>query len=82
MEKFAGLNIHSFNPTEVSAEILSHFLSQKCLLLKSGTCIDGKTSLVNCENHGSLAQQIFSRLWYSLAIFDSEDCDSLLLTPR
>ena len=39
VEKFAGLNFHGFNPTEVFAEILWHFLSQKCLLLKSGAYI-------------------------------------------
>ena len=33
VEKFAGLNVHGFNPTEVFTEILSNFLSQKCLLL-------------------------------------------------
>ena len=31
VEKFAGLNIHGFNPIEVFAEILKHFFSQKCL---------------------------------------------------
>ena len=46
MEKFAGLNFCGFNPTEVFVEILSHFLTQKCLLLKSGTYIHGKTFTV------------------------------------
>ena len=44
--KFAGLNFHDFNCTEVFAETLSCFLSQKCLLLKSDTYIHGKTSVV------------------------------------
>ena len=44
--KFAGLNFRSFNHTEVFAEILSRFLRQKYLLLKSGTYIYGKTSVV------------------------------------
>ena len=43
---FAGLNFHGFNPTEVFAEILSCFLSQKCLLLNSSTYIHGNTSAV------------------------------------
>ena len=46
MEKFAGLNFRGFIPTEVFAEILSHLLSQKCLLLKSGAQIHGKTFAV------------------------------------
>ena len=46
MEIFAGLNVCGFNPTEVFAEILSRFLGQKCLLLKGGTYIHGKTFAV------------------------------------
>ena len=46
VEKFAGLNFCNFNPTEVFAEILSHFLSQKGLLLKSSTYFHGKTLAV------------------------------------
>ena len=29
-ERFAGLNIHGFNPTEVFVEILLHCLDQNC----------------------------------------------------
>ena len=32
MEKFAGLNFYGFHPTEIFTEILSRFLSQKCLI--------------------------------------------------
>ena len=46
MEKLAGLNFRSFNPTEIFAEIPLRFLSQKCLLLKRGTYIHGKTFAV------------------------------------
>ena len=45
-ERFAGLNFCGFNPTEVFTEILSRFLSQKCLLLMSSTYIHGKTFAV------------------------------------
>ena len=31
-ERFAGLNVHVFNPIEVFTEILSCCLGQKCLL--------------------------------------------------
>ena len=59
MQKFAGLDFHGFNPTEVFAEMLSCFLSQKCLLRKSGAYIHGKNfhgTLENCENLESLTQ--------------------------
>ena len=46
VEKFAGLNFRGFNPTEVSTEIISHFLSQKSVLLKSGDYIHGTTYMV------------------------------------
>ena len=46
VEKFTGLNLRGFNPTEVFAEILSCCLSQKCLLLKSDAYIHGKTFTV------------------------------------
>ena len=46
VEKVARLNFHGFNPTEVSTEILSRFLSQKPLLLKSGDYIHGTTYMV------------------------------------
>ena len=46
VEKFAGLNFRSFNPTEVFVEILLCFLSQKCLLVKSGAYIHGKPFMV------------------------------------
>ena len=45
-ERFAALNFQGFNPTEVFAEILSRFLSQKYLLLMSSTYIHGKTFAV------------------------------------
>ena len=46
MEKFGGLNFHSFHPTKVFMELFSRFLSQKCLLLKSGTYVHRKTFAV------------------------------------
>ena len=49
MEKFAGLNFHGFNPTEVFAEILSRFLfslvlitEQSALLVCSGFILSYK----------------------------------------
>ena len=54
VERFAGLNFCGFNPTEVSAEILSRSLSQKSVLLKSGDYIHGKTYMVLLKT-GSLA---------------------------
>ena len=46
VERFAGLNVHGFNPTEVFTEILSYCLGQKCLLLKRGAYIHRKTFAV------------------------------------
>ena len=46
VEKFAELNFRSFNPTEVFVEILLCFLSQKCLLVKSGAYIHGEPFVV------------------------------------
>ena len=46
MERFAGPNVCSFNPTKAFTEILSHCLGQKCLLLKRGAYIHGKTFVV------------------------------------
>ena len=47
VEKITGLlNFHGFNPIEVFADILSYFLTQKCLLLESGTYSHGKTFAV------------------------------------
>ena len=43
VEEFAGLDFHSFNHTEVFVEIPLRFFSQKCLLLKRGAYIHGKT---------------------------------------
>ena len=37
VEKFTGLNIRGFNPIEVSVEMLSCGLGEKCLLFS--TCI-------------------------------------------
>ena len=61
MENFAELNLHDFNPTEVFTEILSHFLSQKCLLLMSGAIFmeNFHSDVENLKNRESLAQQIF-----------------------
>ena len=42
VEKFAGLNVHGFNPTEVFTEILLDCLGQKCLLVKRGAYIRRK----------------------------------------
>ena len=46
VENFVGLNLCSFNPTKVFAEILLHFFTQKCLLLKRGTYIHRKTFML------------------------------------
>ena len=46
VERFAGLNFHSFNPTGVLVEILLHCLGQRCLLfsiIKKGAYIHRKT---------------------------------------
>ena len=55
VEKFTGINFHGFNPTEVFAEILSCFLSQKCLLLKSGAYINVKTLVVLLKTAATLS---------------------------
>ena len=70
--KFARLNFCGFNPTEVFVEILSHFLIQKCSLLKSGTYIHGKTFMVllkATKKPETLALQIFPV--YSIDITNS-----------
>ena len=46
METLAGINFCGFNALIVFAEILLHFLSQKCLLLKRGAYIHRKTYAV------------------------------------
>ena len=46
VKKFAGLNFRGFNPTKVFTEILSHLLSQNCLLLKREAFILMKTFTV------------------------------------
>ena len=45
-ERFAGLNVCVINPIEVFAEILSHCLSQKCLLFS----MNKERHLYSCEN--------------------------------
>ena len=71
MEIFAGIHIHGFNPTEGFAETLLCCFGQKCLLLfiiiKERHLYTWKkihSTLENHENCKSLAQWIFSRLWY------------------
>ena len=46
VKKLTGLNFCGFNPTEVFTETVSHFFSQKCLLLKRGAYIHEKTFAV------------------------------------
>ena len=46
VERFAGLNVHGFNPTEIITEVLSRCLGQKCLLLKRVAYIHRKTFMV------------------------------------
>ena len=46
VKKFAGLNFCGVNLTKVFAEILLHFLSQNCLLLKRGIYVHEKTFAV------------------------------------
>ena len=65
MERFAGLNICGFNPTEVFVEILSHCLSQKYLLFKERCFYSQKNfhgTLENCGKFEILAQRIFPHL--------------------
>ena len=62
MEKFAGLNVRDLNPNEVFTEILSHFLGWKCLFLKRGAYIHGKTFTVLLKT-----VSIFSQVAVSLA---------------
>ena len=69
-ERFAGLNVHIFNPIEVFAEIYLCCLSQKCLLfsiIKENSLYSWEnvcTTLENHEKHECLAQKIFPRLRY------------------
>ena len=73
-ERFAGLNVHIFNPIEVFAEILSRCLGQKCLLLsliKERHVYSQKIFCSTLENHEkseSLAQRIFLRLQYDIGV--------------
>ena len=49
VERFTGLNIHDFNPSEVFTEILLHYLCQKYILfniIKERHYIQGKTFTV------------------------------------
>ena len=65
VERFAGLNLRSFNPTEVFVEILSGYLGQKCLwfsIIKE-RCLHSWENLCGtleiCGKHESLVQWIF-----------------------
>ena len=72
MERFAGLNVCSFNPIEVFTEILLCYLGQKCLLFgitKEGCLYSWEKvhdTLEKHEKHESLAQRIFPHLQYVL----------------
>ena len=66
-ERFAGLNVHVFNPIEVFAEIHSRCLGQKCLLfsiIKENSLYSWEIFHSTLENHECLAQRIFPRLRY------------------
>ena len=72
VERFAGLNVRSFNPIEVFTEILLRCLHQKCLLFgitKEGCLYSWEKvrgTLEKHEKHESLAQRIFPHLQYVL----------------
>ena len=61
MERFAGLNICSFNPTEVFVEILLHCLAKSTYYLRLALIYMEKfrSTLINRENRESLVQLIF-----------------------
>ena len=64
VERFAGLNIHSFNPTGVFMEILSRCLGQKCLLfsmVKERCLYSRKNFCSTFENVKSASPANFSR---------------------
>ena len=71
-ESIPGLNVHSFNPIEVFAEILLCSLAQKSLLfriIKERHLYSWENFRGTSENHEkckSLAQWIFPCLWYTL----------------
>ena len=75
MERFVGVNIHSFNPIKVFVEILLHCFGQKSLLfstIKERHLYSWKNfrgTLKNHENCESLAQQIFTCLWLGTHIY-------------
>ena len=75
MEIFTGLNVHGFNPTEVSVEIFSHCLDQKCLLFsinKERYLYSQKNFSGTLENHEKckwLARRIFLCLLYVVSYF-------------
>ena len=62
VEKFAGLNIHGFNPTEVFMEVRLHYFGQKRLLFSiiKERCLYSQKNfhgtLDNHEKRKSLAQ--------------------------
>ena len=69
-ERFAGLNIRIFSTIKVFAEIFSHCLGHKHLLLLSiikerhlHSQNNFRGTPKNCEKWESLAQRIFPRLW-------------------
>ena len=69
MERFAGLNIHGFNPIEVFMEILPCCLGQKCLLYNiiKERCLYSRKNFDNTlENCEGLAQRIFPHLQQQL----------------
>ena len=64
MERFAGLNNRSFGFTEISVEILLHWLGQKCFIIKDRYLYSRKIFCGTLKNSESLAQQIIPHLWY------------------
>lgn len=73
VEKLAGLNFHSFKPTDVFADIFWRFLTQSAYyILKSSTYVysqeNFRGALENHESHESLALRIFPHLRYYLLL--------------
>ena len=67
VERFAGLNIHGFNPMKFFAEIISCALATSVYYLPivKNSRENFHGTLKNCENRESLAQRIFPRLQYA-----------------
>ena len=81
MERFAGLNIRSFNPIEAFMEVLSHSLGQKCLLFRE-RCLHSWNNFCdtfeNCENMPSESFPIYSRISITPKLLMHKDLPKML----